>query len=128
MNAIVKTDKAPLPVGTYNQGIITDTKKLLYTAGQIAIDPKTNEVIDGDIRDQTKLVLNNLQEVLKAAGTEMSNMIKLTVFMVDLQHFSTVNEVFKEFFPNDPPARSAVEVSALPKGVDIEIEGIAAVP
>ena len=80
------------------------------------------------MRDQTRLVLNNLREVLKAAGTEMSNMIKLTVFMVDLQHFNTVNEVFKEFFPNDPPARSAVEVSALPKGVDIEIEGIAAVP
>ncbi|MCH7781505.1 reactive intermediate/imine deaminase [candidate division KSB1 bacterium] len=128
MNTIVKTDKAPLPVGTYNQGIITDSNKLLYTAGQIAIDPKTNEVIDGDVRDQTRLVLNNLREVLKAAGTEMSNMIKLTVFMVDLQHFNTVNEVFKEFFPNDPPARSAVEVSALPKGVDIEIEGIAAVP
>ena len=128
MNTIVKTDKAPLPVGTYNQGIITDSNKLLYTAGQIAIDPKTNEVIDGDVRDQTRLVLKNLREVLKAAGTEMSNMIKLTVFMVDLQHFNTVNEVFKEFFPNDPPARSAVEVSALPKGVDIEIEGIAAVP
>lgn len=128
MNSIVKTDKAPLPVGTYNQGIVTKSEKLLYTAGQIPIDPKTNEVINGDVREQTRLVLSNLREVLKAAGTDMSNMIKLTVFMIDLKHFSTVNEVFKEFFPDDPPARSAVEVSALPKGVDIEIEGIAAVP
>ena len=128
MNTIVKTDKAPLPVGTYNQGIITGSNKLLYTAGQIPIDPDTNEVIQGDVRKQTRLVLKNLQAVLNAAGTDMNNMVKLTVFMTNLKHFSTVNEVFMEFFPNDPPARSAVEVSALPKGVDIEIEGIAALP
>ena len=128
MNSIVKTDKAPLPVGTYNQGVVTGSAKLLYTAGQIPIDPKTNEVINGDIREQTRLVLSNLRAVVQAAGSDMDNMVKLTVFMIDLQHFSIVNEVFKEFFPDDPPARSAVEVSGLPKGVDIEIEGIAAIP
>jgi len=92
------------------------------------IDPGTNEVIHGDVRTQTRLVLQNLREVLRAAGTDMSNMVKVTVFMTDLKHFGTVNEVFEEFFPDEPPARSAFQISALPKGVDIEIEGIAFIP
>ena len=123
------TDKAPTPVGTYNQGIIVDGGKLLYTAGQISIDPATNELVQGDVETQTRLVLNNLKAIVEEAGTSMENMIKLTVFMTDLQHFATVNEVFKEFFSEDnAPARSAFQVSALPKGLDVEIEGIALIP
>jgi len=125
MRTVIKTEKAPAPVGTYNQGIIIEGGKLLFTAGQIAINPGTNEVVQGDIRTQTRLVLQNLREVLRAAGTDMRNMAKVTVFMTDLKHFGTVNEVFEEFFPDEPPARSAFQVSALPKGVDIEIEGVA---
>jgi len=125
---VVKTDKAPAPVGTYNQGIIAEGGRFLFSAGQIAIDPSTNEVVKGDIRTQTRLVLKNLEQVLRASGTDMNNMVKVTVFMTDLQYFAIVNEVFQEFFPVDPPARSAIQVSALPKGVDIEIEGIALIP
>ncbi|MCP4725910.1 MAG: hypothetical protein GY863_12785 [bacterium] len=125
---IVRTDKAPAPVGTFNQGIITEGGKLLFTAGQIAIDPADNKVIDGDVREQTSLCLENIKQVLTAGGTGMENLVKLTVFMKDLSNFSIVNEVFSEFFPQDPPARSAIEISELPLGVDIEIEGIAVVP
>jgi len=125
---VIKTEKAPAPVGTYNQGIVVEGGKLLFTAGQIPINPATNELIDGDIREQTRLVLENLKAVLEAAGTDMNHMIKATVFMADLKDFVVVNEVFKEFFTEDPPARSAFQVSALPKGAEIEIEGIAQIP
>lgn len=128
MKTIIKTDKAPAPVGTYNQGIAVNSSRLVFTAGQISIDPSTNEVIKGDIRSQTRLALQNIQQIFLAAGTNLDNTVKLTVFMTDLQNFSVVNEVFSEFFPDNPPARSALEVSALPKGVDIEIEGIAYIP
>jgi len=125
---VILTDKAPAPVGTYSQGIVVDSGKLLYTAGQIPIDPAANELVLGTVEEQTRLVLNNLKCVLEAAGTNMRHMIKVTVFMKDLKHFATVNEVFLEFFPEEPPARSAVQISELPKGVDIEIEGIAIIP
>ncbi|MFC1492547.1 RidA family protein [candidate division KSB1 bacterium] len=125
---IISTDKAPAPVGTFNQGVVAESGKLLFTAGQIAIDPVKNKVIDGDIREQTRLCLENIKQVLMAGGSNMENLVKLTVFMKDLSNFSTVNEVFSEFFPQDPPARSAIEISGLPLGVDIEIEGIAVVP
>ena len=126
---VLKTDKAPAPVGAYNQGVVIDGGKLLYTAGQIAIDPATNELVQEDIKTQTRLVLNNLKAILEEAGTTMENMVKLTVFMTDLGNFAAVNEVFTEFFSEDnAPARSAFQVSALPKGLDIEIEGIALIP
>lgn len=128
MKTIIKTDKAPAPVGTYSQGIAVNSSRLVFTAGQISIDPSTNEVIKGDIRSQTRLALQNIQQIFLEAGTNLDNTVKLTVFMTDLQNFSVVNEVFSEFFPDNPPARSALEVSALPKGVDIEIEGIAYIP
>lgn len=128
MKTIIKTDKAPAPVGTYNQGIAVNSSRLVFTAGQISIDPSTNKVIKGDIRSQTRLALQNIQQIFLEAGTNLDNTVKLTVFMTDLQNFSVVNEVFSEFFPDNPPARSALEVSALPKGVDIEIEGIAYIP
>ncbi len=123
--AIIKTENAPAPVGTYNQAVTIDAGKLIFTAGQISIDPKTGELVKGDIKTQARLVLNNLKAILEEAGTSMDNMIKTTVFMLDLKYFSEVNEVYKEFFPENPPARSAVQVSGLPMGVDIEIEGIA---
>lgn len=125
---IIKTNNAPAPVGTYNQGTIMESGKILFTAGQIPINPETNKVIKGDIKDQTRQSLNNLKSVVEAGGSSLENLLKLTVFMTDLGDFSSVNEVFEEFFPDAPPARSTVEVSALPKKVDIEIEGIAVVP
>jgi 2-iminobutanoate/2-iminopropanoate deaminase len=128
MRTVIRTSKAPAPVGTYNQGIIADGFKLVFTSGQIAIDPERNEVIKGDVATQTRLVLNNVKAILQAAGTDMDKLVKVTVFMTDLQYFGMVNEVFKEFFQDNPPARSAVQVSALPKGVDVEIEGIAVIP
>ena len=90
---VIKTDKAPAPVGTYNQGIVVEGGTLLFTAGQIAIDPASNELVNGDIRTQTRLVLNNIKAVVEEAGSDMSQLVKLTVFMTDLQHFATVNEV-----------------------------------
>ena len=128
MKTIIKTDKAPAPVGTYNQGIAVNSSKLVFTAGQISIDPSTNQVIKGDIRSQTRLALQNIRQIFLQAGTNLDNTVKLTVFMTDLKNFSVVNEVFSEFFPDNPPARTALEISALPKGVDIEIEGIAYIP
>ncbi|MFC1477426.1 RidA family protein [candidate division KSB1 bacterium] len=122
---VIKTEMAPAPVGTYSQGIAIDGGRLLFTAGQIPLNPETNELIDGNIKEQTRLVLNNLKGVIEAAGSTMANCVKLTVFMLDLKNFAAVNEVFQEFFPENPPARSAVQVSGLPKGADIEIEGIA---
>ncbi len=124
---IIRTDKAPAPVGTYNQAVEV-SGKLLFTAGQISINPETNEVIKGEIKEQTRLCLNNIKGILEASGTSMDSLVKLTVFMIDLSNFAAVNEVFAEFFPENPPARSAVEVSGLPKGLDIEIEGIASIP
>ncbi|MCP4727547.1 MAG: RidA family protein, partial [bacterium] len=77
---IINTDKAPAPVGTYNQGVVVSGGKLVFTAGQIAIDPATNDIVKGDIREQTRLCLNNLKQILQAAGTDMENLVKLTVF------------------------------------------------
>jgi len=121
---IIFTENAPGAIGYYSQAIVTNG--LVYTAGQIPLDPKTGEVVSNDFSEQVKQTLNNIESVLKAAGTDLSKSIKLTVFITDLSNYPELNVEFKKQFDGiDPPARSVVEVSALPKDVMIEIDCIA---
>lgn len=122
---IIKTDKAPGAIGPYSQAV--QIGSLLYTSGQIPLDPATGEVVQGDIKLQTKRVLDNLAGVLAAAGSNFDQVVKTMVFIKDMNDFSALNEVYAEYFVNDPPARSCVEVARLPKDVKVEIELIALV-
>ena len=119
---IIDTKLAPAAIGTYAQGIIFEN--LIFTSGQIPINPNTNEVVSDKFNLQVDQVLHNLNQVLKAAGSNKNNIIKLTVYLTDLSKFDLLNIAFKSFFVDSFPARSVVEVSALPKGVQIEIEAI----
>jgi 2-iminobutanoate/2-iminopropanoate deaminase len=120
---IIETTEAPGAVGPYSQGIALDG--LIFTAGQIPINPASGEIEAESIEDQTRQVLNNVGAVLRAAGSGLHRVVKMTVFMTDLGDFQAMNGVYAEFFPSDPPARSAVQVAALPLGVQIEMEAIA---
>ncbi len=120
---IIQTDKAPKPVGPYNQAVRVGN--LLFCSGQISINPKTNQVEIGDVKSQAKLVLENLKALLGAAGASLSSVVKTTIFLKNMDDFADVNEVYASYFTTDFPARSTIEVSALPKGVDVEIEAIA---
>ena len=121
---IIKTVRAPLPVGPYNQAV--GINNLVYTAGQIAIDPKTNAVCPGGVADQTRMVLNNLKAVLEDAGSSLPQIIKATVFLKDMNDFQAMNAVYQEFFESSTaPARSTIEVARLPKDVLVEIEAVA---
>lgn len=121
---IIKTENAPLPVGPYNQAVVVGN--LVYTAGQIAIDPVTNEVSKGGIVEQTRLVLNNLKAVLTGAGSSLEQVVKTTVFLKSMNDFASMNMVYEKFFvPKTAPARSTIEVARLPKDVLVEIEAVA---
>ena len=123
---IIHTKKAPLPIGAYNQGIVTNG--FVFTAGQVAIDPATGNLIEGSFKDRVRQVMKNLNSILEESGTNLSNVAKFTVFLTDMSNYATVNEVFSEFIKESyAPARSLVAVSALPAGTDIEIECIATV-
>ena len=122
-NRIVSTDKAPKAIGPYSQAAIAGD--LIFTSGQIPLDPQTQQMVTGDIRAQTERVMENLAAVLEAAGVGFQNVVKSTIFVADLGDFATVNEVYGRRFPKDPPARSTVQVAALPKGARVEIELIA---
>jgi len=122
---VISTDTAPGAVGPYSQAIrIGD---LVFTAGQVPIDPSTGSIDASSIEDQTRQSLHNVKAVLEAAGSGLDRAVKMTVFMTDLGDFAAMNGVYAEFFPSDPPARSAVQVVALPLGAQIEIEAVAAV-
>ena len=121
----VKTDKAPSAIGPYSQGIIANG--FLFTAGQIALDPATGQVIEGDVKAQTERVLKNLTEVLTAAGASWKDVVKTTVFLHDMNDFPAVNETYARMIGDARPARSTVQVSGLPRGVLVEIDAIAAV-
>ena len=126
MKKIIRTDKAPLPVGPYNQAVVING--LVFTAGQIAIDPATNQLLPGDVEAQTRLVMENLGALLNAAGASLERVIKTTIFLKDMNDFPRVNAVYGSFFEAaSAPARSTVEVSRLPKDVLVEIECIAEV-
>ena len=121
----IKTDAAPDPVGPYNQAIKAGS--FIFCSGQIAINPTSNKIdCLGDIKGETTQVLNNLKAVLTASGAKLEDVIKTTIFLTDLNNFQIVNEIYSEFFQNEPsPARACVEVSSLPKGVLIEIDCVA---
>ena len=121
----VATSHAPKAIGPYSQATVANG--MVYTAGQIAFDPITMEIVTGGIREQTERVLANLQAVLKAAGSDLSKVVKTTVFLVDMADFTAMNEVYATAFGSHKPARSTVAVAALPRGVRVEIDVVAVV-
>ena len=120
---VIKTDKAPEAIGPYSQAIAIGS--FIYTSGQIPIDPQTGEVVGNEIQMQVQQVLENLKNVLEAAGSSMNKVVKTTVIIKDMNSFSKINEVYAKYFTQPFPARSCVEVSKLPKDVLIEIEAVA---
>ncbi|MGQ0604002.1 MAG: RidA family protein [Anaerolineales bacterium] len=120
---IIHTDSAPKAIGPYSQAVRVG--ELLFCSGQIPLNPATMNVVEDDIETQTRRVLQNLSAVLEAAGTSLSRVVKTTVFMQDLGEFARMNAVYAEFFTSNPPARSTVQVAALPRNVKIEIEAVA---
>ena len=120
------TENAPAPIGPYSQAILVEGK-FLYTAGQIPIDPRSGNMIDGDIKAQTRQALKNLEAVLIAGGGLLSTVVKTTVYLKDLNDFNAMNEIYTEFFSKSAPARSTVEVARLPRDSRVEIEAIAVV-
>jgi 2-iminobutanoate/2-iminopropanoate deaminase len=122
-NQVIATDAAPKAIGPYSQAIVSGD--FVFTSGQIPLDPKTQQMVEGDVRAQTERVMENLSAVLQAAGVGFANVVKATIFVADLGDFGTVNEVYGKRFPAAPPARSTVQVAALPKGARVEIELIA---
>ncbi|MCK4825354.1 RidA family protein [bacterium] len=122
---VVRTENAPEAIGPYSQAIIAEKGKLIFTAGQIPMDPNTGSLVNGDIEAQTVRVLKNLSAVLEAAGSGLDSVIKTTVFLKDMNDFPKMNRVYETFFEENPPARSAVEVARLPRDVKVEIECVA---
>jgi len=120
---VIQTEKGPKAIGPYSQAI--EAGDLLFLSGQIPIDPKTGELIMGDIRKQTQQVLENIKGILESQRRGMEDVVKVTIFLKDMGNFSQVNEVYATYFPFSPPARSTVEVAKLPRDVDIEIEATA---
>ncbi|MBW1636518.1 MAG: RidA family protein, partial [Deltaproteobacteria bacterium] len=116
------TDQAPGAIGPYSQAIATDT--LLFISGQLPIDPADGKMVEGTIDARTHQIINNAGEIAKAAGTDLANVVKTTIFLTDLADFQAVNSAYGEHFPEAPPARSTVQVAALPLGSNIEIEFI----
>src|SRR5919109_989468 len=122
-NQVVSTEKAPKAIGPYSQAIVAGN--LVFTSGQIPLDPKTQQMVEGDVRAQAERVMENLAAVLSAAGATFSTVVKATIFLADLNDFAAVNEVYGKRFPSAPPARSTVQVAALPKGARVEIDLVA---
>lgn len=123
MKKIINTPNAPSAIGPYSQAV--EVGNMLYTSGQIAINPKTGNLILGDIQEETHQVMKNIEAVLEAAGYDLSSIVKTTIFLTDMGNFIQVNEVYASYFSSDFPARETVEVAGLPKGVNIEISVIA---
>ncbi len=123
MSRPIRTDDAPAPIGPYSQAILCGNE--LFCSGQIALDPATGDVVDGDVSVQTERALKNLGAVLSAAGYGYDDVVKTTVFLVDMNDFPAVNTVYGKYFSNAKPARSTVAVAGLPRGVRVEIEAIA---
>lgn len=125
MKKIIETRNAPEAIGPYSQAVVHNG--LVYTCGQIPVDPATNQVVENSIVPQTRRVLENLQAVLEAAGSSLNQVIKTTVYLQDMEEFPKMNEVYSDFFKSSLPARSTVQVSRLPKNVRLEIDCIAIV-
>jgi len=125
MRDIVTTDRGPKPIGPYSQAV--KANGFLYLSGQVALDPKTNEMTGADIRQQTERVLENIKGIVEAAGSNLHHVIKTTVFLKDMNEFPQMNEVYARYFTAAPPARSTVQVARLPKDALVEIEVIATI-
>jgi len=123
MKKIISTDKAPKAIGPYSQAIAVNG--FVFVSGQGAINPNTNIYEPKTIQEETEQALKNLQSILEASGSNLSKVVKTTVFLIDMKEFPLMNEVYAKFFPENPPARSAIEASNLPKGFKVEIEAIA---
>ena len=123
MRYVIESNEAPKAIGPYSQGI--KASGLVFVSGQIAIDPKTQQVIQGDVKAQTERVCQNLKAILEAAGTDLESVVKSTVFLRSMADFAAMNEVYGRYFKNEPPARSTVAVAGLPKDVQVEIDVIA---
>src|SRR5437868_13998496 len=123
MKTVITTDKAPAPVGPYSQAV--ESGGFLFCSGQIAINPVTNQVLTGPVEEQAKQVLENIKAVLDKAGLGFQNVVKTTIYLINMNDFNAVNEVYASYFKEQPPARSTIAVQALPKGVHVEIEVLA---
>ena len=123
MKKIVSTNEAPAAIGPYSQAVRSG--RFLFCSGQIPLDPKSGQIVSGDIAAQTRRVLDNIAAVLRAEGLTFDNVVKTTIFLTNLGDFQTVNEIYGSYFKQNPPARSTVQVAALPKGANVEIEVIA---
>ena len=122
----IKTDRAPAAVGPYSQAI--QTGNLLFISGQIPIDvSKNGEIFKGDIKIQTKIVMENIKALLESQKLTLKNIVKVSIFLTDMKDFASVNEVYGSYFKEDPPARACVAVSELPKGVNVEVEAVAVI-
>jgi 2-iminobutanoate/2-iminopropanoate deaminase len=120
---VVQTDQAPQAIGPYSQAI--GTEHLVFVSGQIPLDIASGDLVAGDVAAQTRKVLQQVQAILEAAGSSLARVVKTTVFLADINDFAAMNAVYAEFFPAAPPARSAFQVAALPKGARVEVEVIA---
>ena len=121
----ISTDAAPAAIGPYSQAVSLPTGHLVFTSGQLPIDPATSAFVPGGIAEQTTQALKNLQAVLLASDSSLGHIVKTTVFLKDMNDFTAMNAVYATFFPHDPPARSTVEVARLPKDALVEVEAIA---
>ena len=123
MKSVVLTDRGPKPIGPYSQAIKANS--FLFVSGQVALDPKTGDMLNGDIRQQTERVMENLKGILEAGGANLNHVVKTTVFLKDMNDFAAMNEVYARYFIMAPPARATVQVSRLPKDALVEIEVVA---
>jgi 2-iminobutanoate/2-iminopropanoate deaminase len=124
MKKIISTNEAPAAIGPYSQAVRSG--RFLFCSGQIPLDPKSGEIVAGDITAQTGRVMDNIAGLLRAEGLSFDDIVKTTIFLTNLGDFQTVNQIYGSYFKNDPPARSTVQVAALPRGANVEIEVIAA--
>ena len=125
MNEVIFTDRAPIPIGPYSQAVRAGLT--VYCAGQVPLDPASGQIVSGNVAEQTRRALDNLCAVLKASELSCENVVKTTVFLLDMADYAAMNEIYATYFPRQPPARTAVQVTALPRGARIEIDAIAVV-
>ncbi len=126
MKQIIQTTDAPAAIGPYSQAVKVSGGTMVFCSGQIPLDPASGQVVGTDIREQTRRVMDNLKAVLKAASADLADVVKTTIYLVDMNDFAIVNEVYATYFSEDPPARATVQVARLPKDVKVEIEAVAA--
>ncbi len=127
MKEAIQTSNAPEAIGPYSQAIKTDCSKLVFCSGQIPLDPQTKKIVGETAAEQCRQVMDNLNEVIKAAGGTFENVVKTTIFLTDLKDFAQVNEVYGAYFESDPPARATIQAAGLPMAVKVEIDAILAI-